>query len=232
MHEVLTTLIDSLQARGVPVRFNTDLDASMLGNRPTLFTGHLSALVSPHLRPYLAHRGLYMLHTVVPHGAITDDSVDTWYVPDAQYWFGRVSVPQRFDPDLRHEAGTIVCIEVPEGQWGPDVDFTARSAELCRQLAEAGIVRAGTRLAFQQTFEPRVYPLYRRGWVRQWRAAMREVGHRTGVLPIGRQGLYLHCNIDHSIQIAHDAVDHLLEGGNSQSWADSAERYLDVRVRD
>jgi hypothetical protein len=52
------------------------------------------------------------------------------------------------------------------------------------------------------------------------------------VLPIGRQGLFLHCNIDHCIEVAHEAVRHLLEGGDARTWTARASRFLDVRVRD
>jgi hypothetical protein len=53
-----------------------------------------------------------------------------------------------------------------------------------------------------------------------------------GVLPFGRQALFLHCNLDHCAAIAADAVAHIEAGRSPEVWAQEAERYLEVRVRD
>ena len=86
-------------------------------------------------------------------------------------------------------------------------------------------------LEVHQRFVPGVYPLYRRGWRDAWRAAMQRVAAR-GVVPFGRQALFLHCNLDHCATIAADAVAHVESGGSPAAWVDHAERYLDLRVRD
>jgi hypothetical protein len=115
------------------------------------------------------------------------------------------------------------------------VDFVApaRLAELVRQLERAGIVPAGARpIEARQTWVPRVYPLYVRGWMARWEAAMARVAAMGNVLPIGRQGLFLHCNIDHVAAIAADAVDHLAEGRGAEAWIERARGYLALRVRD
>jgi UDP-galactopyranose mutase len=232
MHDILTTVLDQLQDAGVTVRLGARFTASDLGDRPVLFSGHLSQLL-PSGGEFFGHRGLYMLHTVVPTSALTDPDVDTWYIPDGDYWFGRVSIPARFSERFSHPDGTILCIEIPEGSWGPDVDFTApeRAAVLFDQLTDAGILRSGPR-PLTQTFEPRVYPLYPRGWVSRWREALEHIPELGPLFPIGRQGLYLHCNIDHSVRISHDAADHVASGGTSRQWIDQVDRYLDVLVRD
>ncbi|KYF66932.1 hypothetical protein BE04_41520 [Sorangium cellulosum] len=53
-----------------------------------------------------------------------------------------------------------------------------------------------------------------------------------GALPFGRQALFLHCNLDHCAAIAADAVAHVEAGRSPEAWVLSAERYLDVQVRD
>jgi hypothetical protein len=52
------------------------------------------------------------------------------------------------------------------------------------------------------------------------------------ILPVGRQGLFLHCNMDHCVAIAEDAVDHLTEGHPPEAWFNKCPDYLDLRVRD
>jgi hypothetical protein len=52
------------------------------------------------------------------------------------------------------------------------------------------------------------------------------------VFPFGRQGLFLHCNIDHSVDIAAALVGHLAAGGDPKGWIDQTRGYLELRVRD
>ena len=127
----------------------------------------------------------------------------------------------------------VICLEIPEGQWGPSRDFTLEVDEINRQLRRAGIIPEGASVgAVKQTFLPRVYPLYTRGWLSRWQAALRTVAAMNTVYPIGRQGLYLHCNIDHCVHIADECVRHLTEGGTAPAWIDSVDRFLELRVRD
>ncbi|MEN0067507.1 MAG: FAD-dependent oxidoreductase [Myxococcota bacterium] len=234
MHEVLRSTLDRVRALGTEVRFGVPFDPHEPQSRPVLYSGHLGDLVANGpFRGEWGHRGLYLLHTVVHDSRLTDPSIDTWYVPDPRFWFGRVSLPARFSERFRHRDGTILCIEIPEGNWGQDVDFTTsdRATALFAQLTEAGILHPGS-FPLIQTFEPRVYPLYPRGWVARWRSALATVPNLGPILPIGRQGLYLHCNVDHAVRTALDAADHVHRGRTSAEWVANADRYLDVVVRD
>ena len=93
-----------------------------------------------------------------------------------------------------------------------------------------GIVHRGDPYELQQTWVPDVYPLYTRGWVHRWRAALRDI--QWPVLPLGRQGLFLHCNLDHCVSMAAAAVAHLDAGRDASSWRRSCDRWLGLRVRD
>src|SRR5262249_39320410 len=130
---------------------------------------------------------------------------------------------------------TVLCIEIPEGRWGPDRDFLTELPALLAQLRDAGIVRGAADVrptAAHQLYLPRVYPLYRRGWLAGWREAMREAAQDGLLFPIGRQGLFLHCNIDHCVRIAADISEHISNGRSALEWVEHSERYLDLRVRD
>jgi hypothetical protein len=48
----------------------------------------------------------------------------------------------------------------------------------------------------------------------------------------GRQGLFMHCNIDHAVASALAAARCLSEGVPPSRWAVEAAAWLDVRVRD
>ncbi len=96
----------------------------------------------------------------------------------------------------------------------------------------AGIAPRGVApIEARRRFVPRVYPLYRRGWLRDWRAAMRRAA-ALGVVPFGAAGALPRCSLDHCAAIAADAVAHVEAGRSPEAWALNAERYLDVQVRD
>lgn len=219
-----------LDLAGVPIHFDSPVTHDTIGDwdGPVVFSGHLSSL-APNAG--LEHRGLYIIHAALPKHSI--GPTDTFYLPEAEYWFGRVSQPAQFSTELATDAHDIICMEIPEGQWGPDRDFTADPSALTNQLVTAGIIAPGVTIeSIKQTFVPRVYPLYTRGWLERWQAALSAVTSLGEVFPIGRQGLYLHCNIDHCVHIADECVQHIQQGHTAHQWAQSAERFLELRVRD
>lgn len=229
MAALIDVLLDQLRARGVEVQFGRRYVRDEW-DEPVLYSGHLDDLVARD-ETHLGHRGLYLLHISVPDDCL--DDTDTWYSPEAQFWFGRVSQPARFSSALSIEGRRVLCVEIPEGRWGPSRDFLPDLSTLMDQLHAAGILRRRVdALAARQTFVPRVYPMYVRGWLSRWRASMRHVASMGNVFPIGRQGVFLHCNMDHAVQISSDAVDHLLAGKSAAAWANRCSDYLGLRVRD
>lgn len=225
MASLVELLLDDARRAGVAMSFGT---RTIAGEGVTLYSGDLATLAP---EAGLSHRGLYLVHLDVDPSAV--GAVDTWYTPEARFWFGRVSRPGMFSPTMEPDGRCVLAVEIPEGRWAPGQDFVGRVSELVAQLYDAGILRwRVSPRAVKQTFVPGVYPMYRRGWSAAWRAAMASVRARGSVLPIGRQGLFLHCNMDHAVAIAADAVEHHLRGGDAASWVAAAGRYLDLRVRD
>ncbi len=229
MSALVEGLLAACAREGVRVRFDAPVtDRASLDADRVIYTAPLGELAG---EARLTHRGLYLVHLALAPGSLGD--ADTWYVPDARYWFGRASQPARFSAALAAPGEEVLAVEIPEGRWGDAVDFTARADELLAQLRDAGVVRGrAPPAAVQQTFVRGVYPLYRRGWMGAWRAAMAKVRAMGDVLPAGRQGLFLHCNLDHAVATGRDAAKHLADGGGAGAWVDGGARYLDLRVRD
>jgi glycine/D-amino acid oxidase-like deaminating enzyme len=204
------------------------------GSRRVVYTGHLGDLLPPESAQALEHRGLYLVYLAVPTPSL--GAVDTYYSPGPGLWFGRVSLPNNFAPGLAAPGLSLLCVEIPEGTWGRERDFCQPDylAELVRQLRRACILSPGSPAPTTaiQRFLPRVYPLYRRGWLAGFRRELARLGESGRLFPAGRQGLYLHCNIDHCVQIAQDLSQHLLGGGSARDWLARCETYLDLRVRD
>jgi NAD(P)-binding Rossmann-like domain len=218
-----------LSTWGISIECGVPFDVTKAREGPALFAGDLKDLVPTKLE----HRGIYLVYLALPMARAGEH--ETYYSPDPRYWFGRVSELQHYSPELSHPNETILCVEIPEGAWGQGLDFAGGPLfqTLLVQLQDAGIVPRGmVPIERRQLFVPQVYPLYRRGFRVEWRETMRRVVELGGIFPFGRQALFLHCNLDHCVDIAVSMVDHILAGGNARSWVDVAEAYLDLRVRD
>ena len=87
-------------------------------------------------------------------------------------------------------------------------------------------------LEVKQTWIPKVYPMYTRGWVNLWKDALKKTAELGSIYPIGRQGLFLHCNMDHCVHISSEAVRHVLQNGTPKEWSEKCLEFVDVRVRD
>ena len=193
-----------------------------------LYSGHLSD-ISP--KSTLQHRGLYILHFAFPKGII--GNTDTWYAPEKFFWFGRVSQPSQFCPTLEVDDCDILCIEIPEGKWGTHKDFLEDTDVIVTQLFQAGIISKTLHpIRKKQTWIPKVYPLYERRWFSKWQQTLREIEDQKNIFPIGRQGLFLHCNMDHCVQISSEVVEHVLNDKDSSIWIHRCSEFLDLRVKD
>lgn len=229
MAELVDFFTTGLLTAGVDIEYDSPVEAGDLAqwDGPVLYSGHLSHIAPGH---GLEHRGLFILHIALPKGSVGD--TDTFYLPEARFDFGRVSQPAQFSGELSDPEFDILCAEIPQGRHSIDTDFTMDRERIQSQLVAAGIIGPHVPLHdVVQTFCPRVYPIYARGWLRRWRAAL-QAATQAGVLPIGRQGLFLHCNIDQCVHIADEAVRHLVSGRTASEWAHVAERFLALRVRD
>ncbi|MFO0762863.1 MAG: NAD(P)-binding protein [Byssovorax sp.] len=226
---IIDFLLAELRALGVTVEQGRAFTPDDARDRVTLYAGDLRDLVPTPL----AHRGLYLVWMAFDAPRLGHD--ETYYSPDARHYFGRVSELQNYSPALRSPGETILCVEIPEGRWGSNENFTRgpRGDALLAQLAGAGLLPEGKPpIEVQQRFIPGVYPLYRRGWRAEWRAAMNRVASLRTVFPMGRQALFLHVNLDHCADIAEQCVAHVTGGGDLDGWLARAEGFLDIRVRD
>lgn len=232
MSSVIADLRAELSRLGVEIRYETPATLDSLERAPhdaILHSGHLSDLLPD---AGLEHRGLYLLHLAVDQASASEE--DTFYAPDSELWFGRVSRIDRFSPALARPGEAILCVEIPEGRLGAGRDFLPEIDAVLDQLQRVRILKRRARLfEARQTYVPRVYPLYLRGWWTRWSAALsRLCASEPRLLPIGRQGLFLHCNLDQCAAIAAAAVEHLVSGQNATAWAQRAASFLELRVRD
>lgn len=219
----ISTLHAQAIAAGVSVRTNCvavpDADA-------ILYTGHLGQLAG---EPACDHRGLQLVWLRC-HGPVLGPT-DTWYCPEPQFAFGRVTHVGRFNPDPAAQG--LLCLELPLGQRATCIDWQPLAKSLEAQLQAAGIVtpQHTTHWVARRDL-PAVYPVYRKGWQAIWRSAMQRACANGHTWPAGRQGLWLHCNLDHAMATAEAAVQAVVAGQTSLAWPQAAQQFLQLRVRD
>jgi hypothetical protein len=213
---------------GVRIRLGRRMTPADVDADAVLYSGHLRDLAP---EAGLRHRGLYLLFLALPVERVS--AVETWYTPERRFCFGRVSELRNYSEALGNPGETVLCVEIPEGAMGPHQDFTRQVDAVCDQLREAGILRGPARpLEAHQHFLPSVYPLYERGWYDRWLGALETATTDPRVVPFGRQGLFLHSNIDHSVLMAREAVEHVCEGSRAVEWRQKALAFASLRVRD
>ncbi|MFH0753824.1 MAG: FAD-dependent oxidoreductase [Candidatus Omnitrophota bacterium] len=166
-------------------------------------------------------------------------SGETFYFPELKYPFGRVSIPQRFFVGMQPAHGDVsyVC-EVPctqgDALWQMDDQALGR---MCHQgLIEANLVTGSSRMNEGLNFTlkiPEVYSVYFLGWEERMQQMVDFLDQQyADIYTCGRLGLFLHCNIDHAIEMGQQLAAGLLRGMTSREWHARRHLFHEMKVRD
>lgn len=234
------TRVDGLEIEGGRVRsiavdrrsVEADLVLSSvpLGSLPAMCGGAPASVLDAAAS--LEQRAMLLVYLGFDTAAVSE--FDAHYLPDDAVSTARVSEPRHYDGDW--PAGrTILCCEVPciegDGLWsGSDAAATAMVLD---DLARSGIDLTGP-VAFSHVVRlPRVYPVYRRGFEAHIDAVESWVGELGGLVPLGRQGLFLHDNSHHALEMGYTAAACVRAGGfDRAAWAQARARFAANVVED
>ncbi len=182
-------------------------------------------------------RGLRLVFLHVQGEPVLDG--ESFYFPELKYVFGRVSVPKRFDPAMQPEAGeTAITCEVPcsedDDLWtAPDEQMF----DLClASLRRAELVTDRQRALTDKSFIinlPKVYPVYRVGWEALIKGLLLySARHFPYVYFSGKPGLFLHNNIDQSMEVGLSLAEDILRGKTPQEWLTKLDAFHNMKLRD
>ncbi|MDH7512074.1 MAG: FAD-dependent oxidoreductase [Clostridiales bacterium] len=164
---------------------------------------------------------------------------ESFYFPELKYIFGRVSVPKRFDPAMQPAAGeTAITCEVPCSE--ADNLWTASDREMfdvcLASLRRAGLVTGRQKALTEKNFIinlPKIYPVYRVGWEALVKGLLLDSARRFPFVYFsGKPGLFLHNNIDQSMEIGLMLAEDILRGKAPQEWLGRLDSFHNMKLRD
>jgi protoporphyrinogen oxidase len=161
---------------------------------------------------------------------------ETYYCPDRDVVFGRVSDLNKYSPSLNASNDRFVlAAEIPCSPNDPicrmsDGDLAVRCIEDLRRLNIAWATQMIS--SFTRTL-PGVYPIYDHHWKGAFERAYHQLDRTENLYMIGRSALFLHCNIDHCMLMALELAKHLAGSPlDKLAWAKQLARFTSYRVRE
>ncbi len=162
---------------------------------------------------------------------------ETYYYPETRYAFGRISEPKRFSPHMiRAEGKTVLCVEVLCNVG--DRFWKMQDGELLRHvkddLQQVGLLASEREIdrIFSKRL-PAVYPIYDLAWQDNFQTVYRFLDGLRNLYLIGRGGLFLHNNMDHSIVMGLKAADFIAANGDKTAeWTAGLADFRHFEVRD
>jgi protoporphyrinogen oxidase len=162
---------------------------------------------------------------------------ETYYCPDQDIIFGRVSDLNKYSPSLNAFPDRFLLAAETPCSLGDSVCTTSDadlSARCLSELKRLGAIAPQTRLisSFSRTL-PCVYPVYDHFWKQNFECAFQRLNQTENLYMVGRTALFMHCNIDHCMLMALELANHLRQRTNDkQAWTEHLARFTAYRVRE
>ncbi|MBI4819381.1 MAG: FAD-dependent oxidoreductase [Deltaproteobacteria bacterium] len=176
----------------------------------------------------LRYRALVVFYLVLAKPFASEH--ETYYVPSTEFPFNRVFEPKNYSPSLGPRGRTCLGLEITcdvgDETWR--MSDSDRLEQVLPGLAKLGLVR---RDEVTECFSKRIetaYPLYEVGYRDTLTRLLSEAQKLENAISNGRQGLFIHQNIHHSIEMGQAAARHVASGSPSSVWYSSAIRAFDA----
>ena len=165
-------------------------------------------------------------------------SGDNWlYFPEPDLIFNRGYEAKNFDPAMGPEDKSVLCLEITFRQEDPIARESDQAllAAVTEQIASTGLFGAHEVEEGLVYRLPWAYPLYRLDYAQRLQVVFDGLRRIPNLLTLGRQGLFNHNNMDHSIYMGLRAGDFLNREPVDravQSWYDSVGEFKKMRIVD
>ncbi len=181
----------------------------------------------------LRWRGIRLLQVVLARTRCLDG--ETYYFPEERYCFGRISEPPQFSPRLRSRPDrTALNIEVicspGDALWA--CDEAAFFDRVLHDVGTIGLFDPGDVVAHRSIRVPAVYPVYDLAYREHLTEVLGWADSFENLYTIGRGGMFLHGNTDHSIHLGLRLAAHLADPAAGARDRHRALPPEEFRVRD
>ena len=184
----------------------------------------------------LSWRSLRILYLLTPDKIPSEH--ETYYFPEPDVLFGRVSEPAKYSPHLNPAGGkTALAVEIPctfgDEVWSMNDEAVA--ARCVGELRDLNLLSAEPR-GETEYFSRRIknlYPVYALGWREKLDEALRGFNSIKNLYLVGRPALFLHCNVDHCMAMALRLARFLsAEGRAREEWERSLGDVFSLSLHD
>ncbi len=153
----------------------------------------------------LGHRAMVFFYLVM--GCNQWLPFDAHYFPEEEFIFSRISEGKNYNDAKRPKNKTIICCEIP---CNPGDDIWQAGDEQLRNrivddLARAEIPATNLIRCFSRRLDS-IYPIYRIGYPTKLATIENYLEKINGLVTFGRQGLFTHDNIHHTMMMAERAA--------------------------
>ncbi len=153
----------------------------------------------------LSHRAMVFFYIVMGCGQWLP--YDAHYFPEEEFIFSRISEGKNYNGANQPKDKTIICCEIPcnrgDDIWQSD-DEQLRN-RIIGDLVRAEIPVTNLIRCFSRRLDS-VYPIYRIGYPGKLATIEKYLGEIDGLVTFGRQGLFTHDNIHHTMMMAERAA--------------------------
>lgn len=181
----------------------------------------------------LEYIGLILVAVMVNKPQVTPNS---WiYFPEDKYVFNRAYEPGNFDPSMKPAGQSMLVLEVT-ARWDSDL-WKRRNADISEQVTRDGI--AAGLFTQEDVIDaaalrvPHAYPLYTRDYRVKLQRLFDYLRPVKNLVSTGRQGLFNHNNMDHSILMGLRSAETLAENLNGANmWYSNLDQFSHFRIVD
>lgn len=188
----------------------------------------------------LVYIGLILVGLVVKRTKFTDNS---WiYFPEEKYVFNRAYEPRNFDPSMAPADRSLAVFEVT-ARWDSELWAMPQADLIARVRADAISTGLVTEADLEDAFAlkvPHTYPLYTTDFQANLTTVLTYLARFKNLVSTGRQGLFNHNNMDHSMLMGLRAADAVADaagqdgqaGDAAVPWLAGLHRFADFRIVD
>jgi len=163
-------------------------------------------------------------------------SPDHWlYFPQESPLPTRACEPKNFDSSLAPEGKTCLSCEITarrnESLWETKDDELADRVE--REMTATGLLAREDIVSRFVIRRDWAYPIYRLGFEKNLATIWAFLGRIPNLVSVGRQGLFNHNNIDHSIVMGRRAAEAVMASRTpARAWYESLSQFAHFRILD